>query len=482
MRFLIGFFAIVTVTAQATTSVWYVRSQATGDGTSAAVPMGSTAALEAATKPGDVIILMPGKEPFDGGIALKKGQTLIGLADGNRKPSITNSHAEQNGGNGVLLADDCKVLNVRIEQVTGERRARSRRYGGLSPRRGSGRRQSILRIHHGQDKYSRADFAWRNSFYREPVWPCDRESSRAMQRDKHPRNWDWHIRAWGAHRAVWSWQTPRPSEARLVQPLFDMGLIALADGRNSEAHLEIDNTIVQRAVKQSRSKCPRLRERPSEGHRTDRAIEVGRDGPGRCSRRGGDESGDRRGSNSRFHHRKSGTDEYRRLDPQLTGIGSRTSAREHRLDRYQAEYHPRRRRRRRIPCRSENIWLGPTVFDKAPFARGRYRLSVRDSTIEKGSKQELASAMKAPSSESRRSRRVSRNAAQQYDPGKWIDRHFDFCDESYTSTRGKTGGAIQGVLPRSASVCWSNQCDLNWTRHSRYQVPSCRYAATANDG
>src|SRR4051794_5786009 len=32
---------------------------------------------------------------------------------------------------------------------------------------------------------------------------------------------------------------------------------------------------------------------------------------------------------------------------------------------------------------AQNIWLAPSVLAKGPFARGRYRLSVRDSTVEK---------------------------------------------------------------------------------------------------
>jgi hypothetical protein len=33
-------------------------------------------------------------------------------------PAVTNSNADRNGGNGVVLADDCKVLEVRIERTT----------------------------------------------------------------------------------------------------------------------------------------------------------------------------------------------------------------------------------------------------------------------------------------------------------------------------------------------------------------------------
>ena len=32
---------------------------------------------------------------------------------------------------------------------------------------------------------------------------------------------------------------------------------------------------------------------------------------------------------------------------------------------------------------AQNIWLAPTVFASGPFARGRYRLSILNSTVEK---------------------------------------------------------------------------------------------------
>src|SRR5262245_7283708 len=106
MGFSVGFFlAILAAPAAGNATVWFARAGATGDGTSAAMPIGTSAALDAATKPGDVIILLTGETPFDGGIALKKGQTLMGLAEGDRRPSITNTHSDQNGGNGIVLAD-----------------------------------------------------------------------------------------------------------------------------------------------------------------------------------------------------------------------------------------------------------------------------------------------------------------------------------------------------------------------------------------
>ncbi len=88
MRFLVGLLAILIVTAQVDASVWFARAQASGDGTGPAEPIGSSVVLDAATRPGDIIILLPGKQPFDGGIALKKNQTLD-----RPIPTRTGSHA-----------------------------------------------------------------------------------------------------------------------------------------------------------------------------------------------------------------------------------------------------------------------------------------------------------------------------------------------------------------------------------------------------
>ena len=97
--------------------MWFARAQASGNGTSPARPIGSSIGLDAVTKPGDVIILLASDDPLDGGVTLKPGQSLIGHAEAGRKPAVTNSDAGRNGGNGVVLADDCKVLDVRIERT-----------------------------------------------------------------------------------------------------------------------------------------------------------------------------------------------------------------------------------------------------------------------------------------------------------------------------------------------------------------------------
>jgi hypothetical protein len=109
-------------------------SAGSGDGTRPARPIGLSIGLDAVTKPGDVIILLPSDDPLDGGVTLKPGQSLIGHSEAGRKPAVTNSNAGRNGGNGVVLADDCKVLEVRIER-TRTSSPRIQRQGGPPARR-----------------------------------------------------------------------------------------------------------------------------------------------------------------------------------------------------------------------------------------------------------------------------------------------------------------------------------------------------------
>ena len=61
--------------------------------------------------------MMPGPTAFDGGLALKAGQTLIGQREGRNLPAITNTTAARNGGNGIVLADSVRVSNVRVEHT-----------------------------------------------------------------------------------------------------------------------------------------------------------------------------------------------------------------------------------------------------------------------------------------------------------------------------------------------------------------------------
>ncbi len=66
---------------------------------------------------GDTIFLLPSDSGFEGGLALKLGQSLIGLNQDGRKPVITNSDLKRNGGCGNVLADNTLVSNVRIEHA-----------------------------------------------------------------------------------------------------------------------------------------------------------------------------------------------------------------------------------------------------------------------------------------------------------------------------------------------------------------------------
>ena len=104
-----------SIIAQHSPGMWFVQAGAKGDGTTAENPLGSTASLEAVSQPSDLIIVLPSESPLDGGIALKNGQTLIGLSDVDPKPRITNTSPERNGGNGLVLAGDNRIGNIRIE-------------------------------------------------------------------------------------------------------------------------------------------------------------------------------------------------------------------------------------------------------------------------------------------------------------------------------------------------------------------------------
>ena len=118
---------------------WYVSASAAagGDG-SANAPFNSLALVQAASGPGDTIVVLPSPlsvPPLDGGIALQAGQRLIGdgpavvalgapLVPGGppvagstnlaSQPRITNSTGASNNGDAVEMADDTEVENLVI--------------------------------------------------------------------------------------------------------------------------------------------------------------------------------------------------------------------------------------------------------------------------------------------------------------------------------------------------------------------------------
>lgn len=110
-------FAASPAHSQTPSSAWFLQAGASGDGMSAASPIGSAAMFERSTRPGDTVILLSSDVAFDGGLKLKAGQTLIGVPESGRKPVITNTDSIRNGGCGIVLADDNRIWNVRIEDT-----------------------------------------------------------------------------------------------------------------------------------------------------------------------------------------------------------------------------------------------------------------------------------------------------------------------------------------------------------------------------
>ena len=91
-----------------------------GDG-SRAKPLDSLAAVEARSRPGETIVVLRAASPLDGGIALKRGQQLIGagppVTAARRRhlaPLITNSSGTRLDGDAVRLANGATVSNLRI--------------------------------------------------------------------------------------------------------------------------------------------------------------------------------------------------------------------------------------------------------------------------------------------------------------------------------------------------------------------------------
>ena len=272
--------SIAGASASAHGNVWFARAEATGDGTSAASPIGSSAALDAATKPGDTIILLPGARAFDGGVALKTGQTLMGLVVGARKPSITNTDAERNGGNGVVLADNCRVIDVRIEST------RASGVLGLDvtgacligvdvddANRSAGLTASVAgvlgRISHGGIVL----FATQpGKLVENSVLRC------AVMRATGIGIGAFALKA-GRSRLIVS--HTRVEGGVLIPPLFDMGVVALADGASSEMHLELADAVVRgRLSNQGRNVLVWASAQATSKARIERSTmsEVGQDG------------------------------------------------------------------------------------------------------------------------------------------------------------------------------------------------------------
>src|SRR5947207_2940862 len=108
--------AALCAAPRAEAAVFHVRAGAPAGGTgSAAAPFGSLAEVEAASGPGDTIVVDASATALDGGIALKPGQHLEGGPPGpGTAPLLTNTQAARLDGDAVRLADGVTVSRIVV--------------------------------------------------------------------------------------------------------------------------------------------------------------------------------------------------------------------------------------------------------------------------------------------------------------------------------------------------------------------------------
>lgn len=252
-------------------AVWFARAKASGDGTSRASPIGSSTGLDTVTRPGDMIILLANDDPFDGGVTLKAGQTLIGHAEAGPKPAITNSNAERNGGNGVVLADDCKVIDIRIE------RTRASGVFGLDVSGTclvgvdvDGANQSAGLTTTEVSLLGRISNAGILFIAARPGKVSENRLLRCRVMNAAGIGIGAFALKGGQTRLVISHS--RAEGGALIPPLFDMGVVAFADGRASESALEIRDSVASGRMSQQGatslpSPPPERRPRPASNDR-----------------------------------------------------------------------------------------------------------------------------------------------------------------------------------------------------------------------
>ena len=373
---------IAISSAPAHASVWFARAKGTGDGKTAASPIGSSTSLDAATKPGDAIILLSDEASFDGGVALKPGQTLMGLAEGNRKPSITNTDTNRHSGNGVLLANDCKVLNVRIESAQASGVLGVDVSGvfllGVDVRDANQSTNftpavaNVLGpIPHGGILFlsTRSGQVAENHVHECTVTNAAGISIGAV------------ALSGGRNRLIVS--RTSADKGGLVPSLFDMAVLALADGRSSETHLELsDASLSGRLSEQGRNVLAFASADAKATARIERCTlrECGQDGvcavaamvPAIVEIQIHNSTIERAGQMNiegtilnlppcdpaRAHESLVSIDVTDCILRDAGAVGS-----------FRGDAH--------------NIWLAPTSFGPGPFAKGRYLLSVRNSTVTK---------------------------------------------------------------------------------------------------
>jgi hypothetical protein len=365
--------------------VWFARAKASGDGTSPASPIGSSPGLDAVTKPGDMIILLWSDEPLDGGVALKPGQTLIGHAESGRKPVITNSNAARNGGSGIVLADDCKVLDVRIERtrtsgvlgfnvtgacLLGVDVESTNQSAGLTTTEVS----LLGRVSHAGILFISA----------QPGKATENHLLRCSVEEAAGIGIGVFALKGGRTRLVIG--HTRAERGALIPPLFHMGMVAFAEGKASESALEIaDSVVTARMSQQGRNilgfaaadgKARARIERSTSGESgQDGIIGVATMVP----------------ATAEIELRDSMLENAAQmnLEGSILNLPPSDPGRAHEgLVSIDVERCVIRRAGFVDGFRGEaqNIWLAPSVLAEGPFARGRYRLAVRDSTVEEAVK------------------------------------------------------------------------------------------------
>ena len=105
-------------------STWHVQADAAsgGDGT-ANRPLNTLASVEKISAPDDTILIVPSRQPLEGGIQLKDGQRLIGMGDpvtkaaaDSARPTISNTSARYDG-DAIRLAKNNLVQNIHVDRA-----------------------------------------------------------------------------------------------------------------------------------------------------------------------------------------------------------------------------------------------------------------------------------------------------------------------------------------------------------------------------
>ena len=237
------FFMVTSIWAQQDPAVWFVKAGAMGDGTSIQNPIGSTKAVEDVSLPTDLIVILSGEDPLDGGFALKSGQVLIGLPHSDQKPVITNTNPERNGGSGLILAGDNRIWNIRIENTFASGIVGSNVSGNrieeveiLGPNQ-SGTTTDLSHPLFG--KFPHGGIIFLNNgddlFAENYIADVDIVDARAIGLASFAKG--------GAQSRLFVYGSRVEGGNRLNRT--DMGILAMADGPSSQTILEVDKSVVQ---------------------------------------------------------------------------------------------------------------------------------------------------------------------------------------------------------------------------------------------